>query len=55
MQERLDELVTDYANDYFTRRGFLAKVGALGLSATAAINLADQAEAESESARVPGR
>ncbi|MDQ3533961.1 MAG: hypothetical protein M3456_16655 [Actinomycetota bacterium] len=55
MQERLDELVTDYANGYFTRRGFLAKVGALDLSATAAVNLADQAEAGSEAAREPGQ
>ena len=55
MQDRLDELVTDYANGYFTRRGFLAKVGALGLSATAAVNLADQAEAGSEAAREPGQ
>nr|MBA2273951.1 hypothetical protein [Actinomycetota bacterium] len=26
MQDRLDELVTDYTKGYFTRRGFLAKV-----------------------------
>ena len=37
--ERVRELVDDFRNGYLTRRGFLVKAGALGLTAAAAVGL----------------
>lgn len=37
--DRVRELVDDFRNGYLTRRGFLAKAGALGLTAAAAVGL----------------
>lgn len=37
--DRTRELVDDFRNGYLTRRGFLAKAGALGLTAAAAVGL----------------
>lgn len=37
--DRMRELVDDFRNGYVTRRGFLVKTGALGLTAAAAIGL----------------
>lgn len=45
MTQRIDELLTDFRSGFLTRRGFVAKAGALGLSAAAASTLIDQGEA----------
>ena len=37
--DRMRELVEDFRNGYLTRRGFLVKAGALGLTAAAAVGL----------------
>lgn len=47
MTRTVDDLVVDLQKGYLTRRGFLAKAGALGLSAAVAGSLADRAEASS--------
>src|SRR5918992_5494586 len=39
MDQRIQELVSDFQRGYLTRRGFLAKAAGLGLSAAAAITL----------------
>ena len=37
--ERIQQLVADFKNGYLTRRGFLAKAAAFGLTAAAAVGL----------------
>ena len=46
MNQPLSQLVDDFRNGYLTRRGFLAKAGALGLSAAALAALAREVEAQ---------
>ncbi|MQA86363.1 MAG: hypothetical protein GEV03_17440 [Streptosporangiales bacterium] len=45
MNQRINELLTDFRSGFLTRRGFLAKAGAFGVSAAAASALIDQGEA----------
>jgi hypothetical protein len=52
MDERVKELVTDLQQGYLTRRGFLAKASALGLSTAAALRMLGGETAEAQAPAV---
>ena len=57
MDDRVQELVSDFKQGFLTRRGFMAKAASLGLSATAAMALLGLGAAQpaAAQAQVPGQ
>ena len=57
MEDRVQDLVSDFKQGFLTRRGFLAKAASLGLSTTAAMALLGLGGAQTAAAQaqVPGQ